>query len=288
MKRWTGGIALMSVLGALAIGASACGGGASTSSKTSTAVAASAAADTQAVESIVRQSIDGYNAKDPQKFTAAWTQKGLSELFAVAPSEVDALVQSPDFKNQLGDPPLTVGGLKNTSVSGDTGSTELTISGQGALEIDKLTFKRDGGAWKIDGADDYAVSPDVPAGYKTVTMPVQEFAFGLDTSAVAKGNMAFEVQNVGKQDHEAMLLKVGAGVDLGAALQSAVDSGTEELPTGVEMVAQIVIKPGRTINMVLEKPLDAGRYAFVCFLPDTAGDGAPHVTKGMKSEFTLR
>ena len=35
-----------------------------------------------------------------------------------------------------------------------------------------------------------------------------------------------------------------------------------------------------------ELELEAGRYAFVCFLTDRAG-GPPHVAKGMLSEVTI-
>ena len=95
--------------------------------------------------------------------------------------------------------------------------------------------------------------------------------------------MNFEVENVGKQVHEVALTKLGDGVDLNTALATG-----DQHPEGIEIVGRIEIKPGRSTNMVLDNAIEPGRYAFVCLMPDTEGDGAPHAMKGMITEFTVK
>ena len=52
----------------------------------------------------------------------------------------------------------------------------------GVAQIDKFALTKDGSGWKISGNESFAVAPDVPAGYASLEMKVQEFAFGVDTN----------------------------------------------------------------------------------------------------------
>ncbi len=44
--------------------------------------------------------------------------------------------------------------------------------------------------------------------------------------------------------------------------------------------------PGTDTTLVFTEPLEAGRYAMVCFVEDA--DGTPHAFLGMTSEFTVQ
>jgi hypothetical protein len=48
------------------------------------------------------------------------------------------------------------------------------------------------------------------------------------------------------------------------------------------------VAPGAKLTVALAEPLASGRYALVCFLPDTdeGEEGTPHAFKGMLAEFT--
>ena len=50
-------------------------------------------------------------------------------------------------------------------------------------------------------------------------------------------------------------------------------------------VATAVIDGGN--KQVVRIPMEAGKYAFVCFIPDRAG-GPPHVAKGMVTEVDVK
>lgn len=115
-------------------------------------------------------------------------------------------------------------------------------------------------------------------------MTLDEFAFGLDANLTA-GNVAFAVENQGEQPHEAILAKIDEGVDLEEALNSE-----EDEPEGIEVLGGVFeVQPGNSYNLVYTEELEAGRYAFVCFLPDLdeGPDGTPHALKGMVLEFNI-
>jgi hypothetical protein len=277
-RKATGAIIVGTALAVVLVGA-ACGGDGGKKKEQTATAQAQAAADTKAVEANVGDTLARYNAGDAAGFAAGFTSRGLGALFGVPEDQVADFIKSPDFAaNVSGEDQLPVKGYANTTVDGDTATTEVTVDSSGAPEIDKLTLMRVGDNWKIDNFDAYAASPPVPSGYQTVEMKIQEFAFGLDITKVPGGKVNFNIENIGKQDHEAALVKLADGLDWDAAVAS-LQQGPP--PDGIEMVGRVEIKPGRTIDMVLDAPLDPGRYAFVCMMPDTAGDGAPHAMKGM-------
>lgn len=236
--------------------------------------------DKTEVEDAVRSLIEAYTDKDSDAFLAALTDKGLAELFGVSEEELaDFKAQLPQF---IGEDPPVIRSFANTEVSGETATTELESEGTGTIEIDRFHLVRVEDAWKVDGFEGFVVSPDIPDGYTVIDLPVQEFAFGLDPTQVETGKVAFKVRNVGQQPHEVPLLRLAEGVILEEALQS------EGQPEGIEFVGRIEIQPGKESNMVLLNDLTPGRYALVCFFPDTEDpEGTPHAFKGMQMEFEL-
>jgi hypothetical protein len=72
-------------------------------------------------------------------------------------------------------------------------------------------------------------------------------------------------------------------------VQGFATSDGEGVP-GVTFIAGIDVEPGETSNLVFAEPLEAGRYLFICFRPDTSEgpDGTPHALKGMYKELTIK
>ena len=58
---------------------------------------------------------------------------------------------------------------------------------------------------------------------------------------------------------------------------------------GITDLGEASGEPGDEFNFVFAAPLAPGRYAFVCFFPDTTEgpEGTPHAFKGMATEFTV-
>jgi hypothetical protein len=143
---------------------------------------------------------------------------------------------------------------------------------------------------------------------------MNEFDFGFRDSDIVDNNFAFAVDNVGAQEHEFTLFKVGPEFDPEAIAQmfsQPADEGAEEappaegeegpapgegdagqeeeLPPGIEeFISHHDFPPGEAKNVVFIDPLVPGEYAMVCCYPDTDDPAmTPHCGKGMIREFTV-
>ncbi|MFL5688179.1 MAG: hypothetical protein ACJ77I_04255, partial [Chloroflexota bacterium] len=111
----------------------------------------------------------------------------------------------------------------------------------------------------------------------TLAVTGKEYAFDLPASVPA-GVTAITLNNAGKEEHQAQLVKINAGksmADLLTALQNpdptaalslvTLAGGPNAVPPGASGTSTVALEPGS--------------YAFVCFI--SAPDGTPHVAKGM-------
>jgi hypothetical protein len=231
------------------------------------------------VEAAAQAALDSWNAKDLDGLVAAFTDAGLISVFGAEGQSVED-VQA-ELAPFIGEPPFANAELSNTTVDGDTATTEVqALFGMG-LDAFRFTLVREGGTWKIDREDSIAVK--IPDGTETVEAETFEFAFNIDTAALAAatGPVAIAIDNIGTQPHELAVVRVPADGDILALFES-------EEPE-IELVGQEgPLEAGESLNLVFTQALEPGRYAILCFLPDiTEGpDGTPHVFKGMLTEFT--
>ena len=223
-----------------------------------------------------------WNAKDVPGLVAAFTDEGLVATIG-EPGATAAEVQAglPEF---IGEPPISDAEFSNTSVDGDTASTDVQSTLGNTLMAESYELVKQGDAWLISGQEDGEV--EVPDGTTEVNVDLNEFAFGLRTTDItdATGPIALVGNNVGEQEHEMGLARIPADANLDELLR------TEEDVPGFEFIGGVgPIEPGDTASLVLTAPLEAGRYVLVCFLPDTAegSDGEPHAYKGMVSDLTV-
>ncbi len=173
--------------------------------------------------------------------------------------------------------PATVQGVKDTTIDGDKASTTVTAD-FGTFVLDLV---KDGGDWKVDAMK--ATSDEVPDGAKVVDMSLKDFAFEFKAADIpSNGNVAFRLKNDGKQAHEVIVFSLPADGTIEEALENAEQSGP---PAGMK----VFVQPGQEVDMAFAQPLAAGRYALLCFFPDTSDpEGTPHMAKGMVSEFSVR
>ena len=274
---------------AFAIGAAACSDDKKDAGSTAAATAAPTATanpDAAAIEKTVRDAVAAWNAKDAAAFLPFFTDKGVSEIFGGGEpaTREEIAAELPGF---IGDPPIELRELTGTA-SGDAGSADVLRVMDPFLEQIRHAMVRQAGAWKIDG-EDYVDVKNVPSGTTMINVDESEFAFGVApadiTSANAKGPIGFDIKNVGSQPHELVLVKLPAEGDVQTLLK------TEGDVPGLDFVGVTDdIAPGASNRaFVLVKPLEAGRYALVCFLPDTTEgpEGTPHAFKGMVNEFRI-
>ncbi len=115
-------------------------------------------------------------------------------------------------------------------------------------------------------------------------MTLQDFAFvGLDT--LTAGPHSVTVTNSGPQPHEATIVKLADGVEV--ADLPAMFASTEP-PTGAPPFTSAGGVAGIDVGatVLIDVDLEAGNYAFLCFVPDPA-TGAPHAALGMIGALTV-
>lgn len=131
----------------------------------------------------------------------------------------------------------------------------------------------------VEGDDADASLPD-----NDVAGEIELDEFGFAGTDDFSGQGTFTVTNNGEQQHEATFYALADGATLDDAL--AFFGGESSGPPPVTPAGGLAaIAPGLDANVELDLP--PGEYALICFLPDTAGDGAPHFTKGMATQVTV-
>lgn len=174
----------------------------------------------------------------------------------------------------IGDP-IEIESFEDTEIDGDEASTTITAE-FGTLEVDLV---REDDAWLVDSMS--AASDELPDGAEEVDLRLVDFGFEFEEGDIPDdGNFAFNVSNEGDQPHEVLVFPIGGDGELSDVL--------EELDAPPAAV-KVFVQPGQEdIAMAFQAPLEAGRYALVCFFPDTEDpEGTPHAVKGMVAEFTI-
>lgn len=252
------------------------------STPAATAATREISAEEKAVEQVFLDAIDAWNANDLDGLVALFTDDGLVSSFGDEGQTVAEIKAG--LGNFIGSPTLKSEGFFDTSISGETATTDAVFAFGPTLTRSKLGLVKVGADWKLN-SEDSSLPVDVPEGTTIVQVDMNEFAYGVDTSAIvdATGPFALEAKNVGKQPHMLGLARVPADANIDELL-------LEDEPEGLEFIGGgDDIDPGASSNIVFVAPLDAGRYIMVCFLPDTdeGEDGAFHFEKGMVKEFTV-
>lgn len=183
-----------------------------------------------------------------------------------------------DAAECIGDPLTNVSVDPATvEVDGDAGAL-VVASSEGEFGIN---VRRENDVWKADGL--FVPDDSIPEGAQVIELGLIEFAFDGDfeSETVKSGDFAFHVANNGQQAHEVILVELPAE---GALEDLIEDESFEPEPIFVKFP----YGPGEDSDVALPEPLEAGRYAFLCFLPDTDDpDGTPHAFKGMATEFRV-
>ena len=124
------------------------------------------------------------------------------------------------------------------------------------------------------------------SGYETITITppdvftAAEYDWKQAASSVSISGLEKDVQNTGKETHEFLALKLGAG----ASLDQLVRPTSDTFPSNIQVIGQETVAPGETRTLVFVD-LAPGTYTVVCLLPDA--DGVPHLALGETATFTV-
>ncbi len=229
--------------------------------------------DEAAIEATVLQAGSEAAAGDAESFLAHFTDKGIIETFGF-PREV-VLEQL-----STGRPLAPIGDINNITVDGDTATAMFDTDATDRVATEsEFSFTRDGDDWLIDGRRYLDERTE-----DTIDVEAGDFSFTFDPAATFTPNTTLRVANKGAQLHELGLVKVPEDADIFELLQA------EETPEGVEFYGTLQpLAVGEAGIMSFTEPLAPGRYAMVCFFPNT--DAAlgeldtPHAFLGMVNEF---
>lgn len=115
------------------------------------------------------------------------------------------------------------------------------------------------------------------------TITAQDFSFSIPEGFTGKGTITF--QNNGPQQHEVAVYRIAEGKTF-ADVQAFFSPNPPEGPPPIQSSGGVAaLAAGSSVNVELD--LASGSYVLICFLPDIAGDGAPHFTKGMMQEVAI-
>lgn len=112
--------------------------------------------------------------------------------------------------------------------------------------------------------------------------PAFEIVFHLGQAE--PGIHTLRVLNHGVQLHEVVVVKLAPGATA-SEFAAAAEPRTSTPPPGAPIGGVVGIERGGDAFFTAQ--FDPGRYGLICFFPDRA-TGAPHFTKGMTLDFTVR
>jgi len=113
------------------------------------------------------------------------------------------------------------------------------------------------------------------AGPSVVTITATDYSFG-GPDTIAAGLVTLRLVNVGREPHQAGLVRVDSGKS-SAEVEAAMKAPGPPPAWAVFVGGPDVVLPGDTANAT--QPLTSGRYVLVCFFPSP--DGTLHLEKGM-------
>lgn len=227
----------------------------------------------EVVDTAVRiASANGANTEDAEYYLAHSTDQFLEFFF---PEGRDACAAAPAECIS----PLTNPTVDEETIEIDGEEATVTMnSDEGSFLIGMV---KEDDAWKADTLG--ATSDEVAEGTEMIDLEMNEFAFEFDEGSedLTNGTFAFSIKNTGDQVHEAVMARVPAEGSLEEILMSEDESSFEFI--GVKAP----VASGAELDWAVPE-LEPGRYAIVCFLPDTEDpEGTPHAFKGMVAEFVV-
>lgn len=227
----------------------------------------------ETIEKLANQQGAGISDADAEYYLAHVTDTFLQGFGTESKAACEA-----DIEACVGEP------LPNATVSED----DVEIDGDTARVVVQsdigsfgLIATKEGDEWLADGQ--FVPNDEIPEGVEVIEFEMAEFAFPSDLSsdAISSGNFALHAKNIGQQTHEIILAPLPAE---GTIEELLADESFQPEPIFVK----VPYEPGDESDIALPEPLEPGRYAFVCFLPDTEdAEGTPHAFKGMTREFTV-
>ena len=118
-------------------------------------------------------------------------------------------------------------------------------------------------------------------GGTTVAVTLQEYAVLPDSDSAPAGEITFDPENTGTEEHEFVVVRTDLAPD---ALPTTEEGIVDEEGEGIEIVDEVeALQPGDSGSVTVDA--DAGSYVLICNVLDEEGDA--HYALGMRTAFTV-
>ncbi len=154
------------------------------------------------------------------------------------------------------------------------------------------------GFFEVTGSEQYAEDSAViktyltdDCGFSSAEVSAVDYAYQADLDGLEPGVTAVTFKNDGTEVHEMVLVRLND--DTTESISELLELPEEEAMAKVTDAGFAIGPPGAETTFYAD--LEAGRYAFFCFLPVgstsfeviESAEGPPHFTQGMIKEFTI-
>jgi hypothetical protein len=213
---------------------------------------------------------DRANIDEPTSNTEVWMRSSGWVRFAALGASVVLLLAACGDDDDDDTSTTTAGGTETTTA--ETGATDTTPATTDDSDVTDTTVEE-------------TTTTVAPVEAETVDVVMADYSF--DTGGVTEvpaGAVTVTVSNEGAEEHQAAIVRLNDGVTLGDFAATA----DTDLGAALQLVTlhggPNAIGPGGT--GAATTALEAGDYAFICFIPSPSDD-IPHAAKGMVASFTV-
>lgn len=257
-------------------------------------------ADEQAVEAVVRASIESENDKDVDDFLDLWTNKGL-ESYDVG-SRQDLLAGKSE---NFGTDNVEIIDFAETTVNDDQATVTVDVAFvkyEAVRPVNRLRFKliEANDHWLMNGFE-FVGGASPAEGAEVVEITADEYSYKLGKDEVT-GNVGFKFSNSGDEAHEITLFKGPTDIDLDTAAEALKDVNGEALdnvPGGFEADHIAFAEPKDEVDVSFTDEIPAGTYILACYLPEggiseegehghESGSAPTHFELGMRALLTVK
>lgn len=185
----------------------------------------------------------------------------------------------PDFAHDVGGPnPVPPGGAEFTAVvdlkPGNYALLCVIPSPDMTLHVEK------GMIAEMEVTEPTSPAESRPEADLVLTMRDYSFDF---SGPITAGTHTIRIETEAEQSHELVVIGLPAGRSAQDVI-AWIEAGQQGPPPFRPVGGIAALSAGETNHITLD--FEAGRYAFICFIPD-AGDGAPHFVHGMIQEYAV-
>jgi len=243
--------------------------------------------DIAAIRAVIDANLAADASSDVEAYLATVSDDFIENVYGVFGLDAQTFPEVAADGFLGGEPHPFTGADAKVKVDGDTATAVVADSSPDVPSLTwiEASFVKVDGKWLMDNLNP-TEADDTPDDAQEIEVSLVDFAFEFDEDQIESGKpTVWKITNDGDQPHIMVVSKIPNDANLDQLLQS------DDTPPGVTDISDsFIFEPGESGDVTVEKPLEPGRYVFLCFVsdpPDDFENGVPHFAKGMVADFTI-